>query len=203
MLTSVLLTKLPTEIRLIVTRKASGESLNLETLQGVLEEELIARERSRDPTRNNHHPQDKLRPPPTATTLLSGTQESSCGSTACCYCQQSHSSVDCHVVTNFDARRQILKTSGRCFNCLVKGHIGRRCRSPPQCLTCKRKHYPSICDQTTAADPRSPPSSSESTNVSISTLNPEAPPYVSTPIPQQMHSVPPEQNQFCYKQPEF
>ena len=35
MLTSVLLTKLPPEIRLIITRKASGEDLDLETLQVV------------------------------------------------------------------------------------------------------------------------------------------------------------------------
>ena len=118
------------EIRLIVTRKASGEHLELETLQAVFEEELVARERSRDPARNNRHPQDKPRPPPTATTLLSGTQESSRESIACCYCQQSHCSVDCRAVTNLDARRQILKTSGRCFNCLMREHVGRKCRSP-------------------------------------------------------------------------
>ena len=181
MLTSVLLTKLPPEIRLIVTRKASGEDLDLETLQTVLEEELVARERSRDPARNNRHLQDRPWPTPTATTLLSGTRESSGGPTACCYCQQSHSSVDSPVVTSLDVRRQILKTSGRCFNCLVRGHIGRRCRSPPQCQLCKRKHHPSICDQTAVTDPKSPPNSAESTNVSISALNPEAPPYVSNP----------------------
>jgi hypothetical protein len=69
MLTSVLLTKLPPEVRLIATRK---EHLDLETLQTILEEELVARERSRDPTRTSRHPhQDKPRLPPTATTLLS------------------------------------------------------------------------------------------------------------------------------------
>lgn len=134
MLTSVLLTKLPPEIRLMVTRKASGEDFDLEslTLQAGFEE-LVARECSCDPARNNRRPQDKPWPPPTATILLSGAQESSREPIACCYCQQSHSSVDCHIVTNLDARRQLLKTSGRCFNCLVRRHIGRRCRSPPQC----------------------------------------------------------------------
>ena len=142
-------------------------------LQAAFEEELVARECSCDPARNNRYPQDKPRPPPTATILLSGAQESSREPIACCYCQQSHSSVDCHVVTNLDARRQFLKTSGRCFNCLMRGHIGRRCRSPPQCQTCKRKHHATICEQTAGADLKSPPSSAESTNVSISTLNPE------------------------------
>ena len=43
MLTLVLQTKLPPEVRLIVTREASGEDLNLETLQTALEKELVAR----------------------------------------------------------------------------------------------------------------------------------------------------------------
>jgi hypothetical protein len=53
--------------------------------------------------------------------------------------------------------------------------VGRRCRSAPQCQACKRKHHPSICDHTAATNLEEP------TNVSISTLNPEAPPYVSSP----------------------
>lgn len=146
-----------------VTRMASGENLDLETLHTVLEEELVARERSRDPSWNNRPPREKHQPLPTATTLLSGTQESSGKSTVCSYCQQTHSPVDSHVVTNPDARRQILKKSGRCFNCLMKGHVGKRCRSFPQYQTCKRRHYLSICSQTAAAEPRSPPSSTEPT----------------------------------------
>lgn len=87
MLTSVLLTKLPPEIRLIVIRKASGEDLDLETLQSAFEDELVARERSRDPARKNRHPQERYtrlpRPLPAATALLSATQESSRGSPSC------------------------------------------------------------------------------------------------------------------------
>ena len=179
MLTSVLLTKLPSEIRLIMTRKSPSEDIDLETLLKVWEEELIARERSRDPDRNNRHPQDrqdKPRSSPTATTLLSGTTESTKALNGCCYCQQQHSSVDCHTVTSLDDRRQILKTSGRCFNCLIKGHIGRKCHSSPQCQTCNRKHHPSICDQSAAVYQNSP---SSSTNTVVSTINPDASPLLS------------------------
>ena len=42
MLTSVLLTKLPPEIRLIMTRKSPSEDIDLETLLKVWEEEFIA-----------------------------------------------------------------------------------------------------------------------------------------------------------------
>ena len=120
-----------------------------------------------------------------ATTLLSGTQESSrrSGST-CCYCQQLHSAVDCHVVTDIEERRRILKTSGQCFNCLWKGHIAKKCRSSNRCQTCNRKHHLSICDQqsTTTTETKVNLSASESTNVSMSTLDPEAPPYGLNPM---------------------
>ena len=166
MLRSVFLTKLPSEIRLIMTRKSPSVVIDLETLLKVWEEELVARERSRDPDRINPHPQDRQDKPRSssiATTLLSGMTESTKALNGCCYCQQQHSSVDCHTVTSPDDRRQIFKTSGRCFNCFIKGHIGRKCRSSPQCQTCNRKHHPSICDQTAAVHQKS----SSSTNMVV------------------------------------
>ena len=65
----------------------------------------------------------------------------------------------------------------------------RRCRSPTQCQACKRKHHPSIYDQTAAAEPKSPTSSSQPTNVAISTLNPEAPPYMLNPTSNTLSST--------------
>ena len=72
MLTQVWLTKLPPAIRLIVSRKITDADLNLETLQTALEEELVARERSGDPTRNVKRAHNHM--PATATTLLSEMQ---------------------------------------------------------------------------------------------------------------------------------
>ena len=69
MLTPVLLTKLPTVIWLIANRKISDADLNLETLQTVLEDELVARERPCDPTRNVKQTQSHMSA--TAITLLS------------------------------------------------------------------------------------------------------------------------------------
>ena len=136
-LMSMLLTKLLPEIRLIVTRKASGEDLNLETLLTVVEEELIAREHSHDPAQNNCHLQERSRPSPTATTLLSGTCESNKGSMIVCrYCQQSHPSVDCHVVTGPEARKQILRPPEDVSIALCRGTLGR---SSHICQTCKKK----------------------------------------------------------------
>ena len=185
MLTSVLLTKLPPEIRLIVTRKALGEDLELETLQAAFEEELVTRERSRDPAQNNHRPHDKAQPPPTATILLSGTKESSRESIACCYCQQMHSSINCHVVTNLDARRQFLKSSARCFNARLarENTIQAFVTRLPEPI---RRVLPAQ----------------------------QSPPMYQSPLwtlrlhlmcrnPQRMHSVRPARSRFCYKRLEL
>ena len=175
MLTPVLLTKLPPAIRLIVSRKITDADLNLETLQTALEEELVARERSRDPTRNVKRTHNHM--PATATTLLSETQGFD-GKQMCCYCQQTHSSGDCQVVKDINTRKQILKTSGRCFNCLRKGHIGKKCCTTPQCRSCNRKHHPSICDE--SASVKNVVSNQTNPRNITTPLNPSALAFVST-----------------------
>lgn len=144
----------------------------------MLEDELIARERS---SRGSRYLSEKPRLPPTATSLFSGTQELGRKPNSCCFCQQCHAPGECQIVKDPKARQQILKTCGRCFNCLVKGHIAKKCRSGPQCQTCKRRHHLSICEQNAAAaaEPLSTPESTVA-NVSVPTLNPEAPPFHST-----------------------
>ena len=81
------------------------------------------------------------------------------------------------------AHKQILRTSGRCFNCLRKGHLGRHCRSPGRCQRCKAKHHTSICELTEQKGDRQPPSSAATSKTSANTsttLNPDAPLYTPT-----------------------
>ena len=102
MLASVLLGKLPSDLRLIVSRKTSEVEFTLDALQRVLEEELTARERTAAPrervanpnqTQPHHHSEQP--PHPTTATLLSGTH----AGPTCSYCQQSHASSECTTVT--------------------------------------------------------------------------------------------------------
>ena len=63
MLTSVLLNKFPSDVRLMVSRGTPSDRLDLPTLLSVQEDELLARERSRDCISGGRHPQDfKTRP---------------------------------------------------------------------------------------------------------------------------------------------
>ncbi|XP_064388661.1 uncharacterized protein LOC135336735 [Halichondria panicea] len=177
MLSSVLLTKLPTDLRLIVSRKVASTDLNMDSLLKPFEEELVARERASNSNSNSFHTpprrnQDRGRQ--TSSALLSRAQEPRAG-VSCSYCQQSHPSTDCKTVISLTARKQTLRDSGRCFNCLRKGHMGRNCRSTSKCLKCKGRHHTSICEREVAElNPRPHTVQPETT------LSPDATPYTPT-----------------------
>ena len=134
LLSPVLLSKLPPELRLIVSRKVSDSKLDMDALLATFEEELTARERAntlsaRRSQERTHH---------TASTLFSGSNTAP----QCSYCQQSHSSAKCSTVTDIASRKHILKTSGHCFNCLRRNHVSRECKSSSRCLRCKKNTTP-------------------------------------------------------------
>ena len=49
---------------------------------------------------------------------------------SCTYCKQNHPSNKCSVVTDVQARKQILFNKTRCFNCLPVGHVVKNCTKP-------------------------------------------------------------------------
>ena len=115
--------------------------------------------------------------------LFTGAQPSP-PSLVCCYCQQPHPSTDCPTHSSHSSRRQVLRTSGRCFNCLRKGHLCRDCRSSNRCRKCKKKHYSSICEglfPDKQPTPTVQPTGNQPTSSPTSRLNPDAPPYAGTP----------------------
>ena len=142
LLSPVLLNKLPTDLRLIVSREISEEDWNLDSLLKVMEREIEARERVG--TSRSQPPRMSERDSPTATTLVTGATCTS-NSPLCCYCQQAHSSNNCKAVTRVEERKQILMKNGRCFTCLRKGHVSRACRSSNKCYKCSGRHHSSIC----------------------------------------------------------
>lgn len=92
LLSSVLLNKLPQELRLIVSRKASGD--DWEKLMELLEEEE-ARERAA--ASHVMSPRKPIKSPSTAAALM--TTGHGTGPT-CCYCHKSHSSHSCRAVVS-------------------------------------------------------------------------------------------------------
>ncbi|KAL9969544.1 hypothetical protein ACROYT_G021769 [Oculina patagonica] len=64
----------------------------------------------------------------------------------CTYCKGSHPSINCNVVTNISARKQILRQKGRCFRCLRTGHLANQCDNGKVCYICGWRHHASICE---------------------------------------------------------
>ena len=169
LLSSVLFSKLLQELCLVVTQNTSHSDWNLDTLMKAMEEEIQVRERSA--ADSVQPPKKPSREQPTAGTLLSRST-----GPACCYCQQGHPSSACETVTQMEARKQILKKSGRCFNCLRRGHISRECRSTGVYTTCGSRHHASICPKCIPpGEPHPPPSCHPPERPKHSASNPTKP----------------------------
>ena len=146
LLSSIIMNKLPSDLRLVISREVKDEEWQLDRILHVLENELEARERAavRDVAQSTSEvksfKRDQPRMKPTTTALLTKAT----GPT-CTYCKMNHASNSCTTVTNVAARKEILKKHGRCFVCLRRGHISRNCPSNIKCFECSGRHHVSIC----------------------------------------------------------
>ena len=116
LLSSVLMNKLLPEFRLIISWTVTGENWELDTLLQIVEMEISARERSE--TVLVHRTPQNQRSVPTATFMSDNST-----STNCVYCNESHTPLFCTLNT----RKDVLKSSGRYFICLRKGHLAVNC----------------------------------------------------------------------------
>lgn len=69
------------------------------------------------------------------------------GKFSCLFRKGNHRASECHVKTNIEERKDILKKQGRCYTCLwCAGHLVRNCDSNIQCLGCQGRHHLAVCD---------------------------------------------------------
>ena len=153
LLVPVLLSKVPQELRLIISRKFDTEAWNLDELLKVFKTEVEARERCHLMATTPSTTPERRPPKPTpisAATLLSPETHR----ITCTFCKNEHRSVDCDIVTSIRERREIVKKQGRCFICLKRAHIAKNCDSKRFCPKCSQRHHPSLCmaSQTPASD---------------------------------------------------
>ena len=109
LLSPVLLSKLPSDIRLIASREIPEKDWTLDALLRITECEVVARERV-----GGSQARTSEKSVPTASTLITGSNPSP---PTCCYCQQSYSSNNCKSIADIE---KILRT-GWCYICLREG----------------------------------------------------------------------------------
>ena len=152
LLSSVVMSKLPQDLRLIITQEVKDE-WDLDHILDVFRSELEARERANG---NNVSPIDKSSTKPPYNRGRKGLPLSTdaalfaTGSKpTCTYCRKDHASNACKNVTSIAARKEILKRAGQCFVCLKRNHMSKNCSSRMKCLKCGRQHHISICTSNT------------------------------------------------------
>ena len=148
-LVPVLMSKLPDGARLSIAREDRDAPWEINPLMDAILKEVEARETSEGArilsttcTRPTVLPRTPLSSnSSTASSLIASSQ-----TVKCVYCGDSHYSSACKKIVSLDERKEVLKRSGRCFNCLRPNHRVRDCDSRQNCRYCHRKHHQSLCE---------------------------------------------------------
>ena len=146
-LVNLLLQKLPEEVQLIVSRKLNEEYKDKDATESdwelskhteFLKTELEEGKNATRVIKGNPPLQRKYA---TAAALVTGD-----GKTNCTFCRVKHGTSYCHVITDINEHKRILRKAGRCFPCLCKaGHLARDCHSLIRCFCCKGHHHIALC----------------------------------------------------------
>ena len=147
LLIPVIMSKLPNEIRLQIARKSTQDAWAInDELLDIIKKEVEAREATERIKADNtqqrgnksygHHS--------TAGAFLS-KEDQKANTVRCAYCKELHFSASCTKVTDPEKRKEILRNTNRCFNCLRVGHRISNCQNSKCCSHCKQRHHQSIC----------------------------------------------------------
>lgn len=144
LLTPIVLSCIPHDLRVEWARKSEGQESDLEWLLNFLGNEVQLRERSE--TFKSLKAESKVEEKKnkassaTAAALPSVTPAESCG-----VCARPHPTHRCYdlVKVNFTERRERMRNKGLCFKCLVRGHKASECSR--KCTSCNGDHHLILC----------------------------------------------------------
>ncbi|KAK3896281.1 hypothetical protein Pcinc_000025 [Petrolisthes cinctipes] len=149
MLTPVILSRLPQDIRLEWSRESSGHEGDLEWLLKFLQTEIQRHERSETfkdlyVEKINIRQDVERKTVSSASALQTSAEE---GPPQCAFCQKRHKTEKCwHILTlNIHDREEKTKQAGLCFKCLLKGHVSRGCKGKVMCTLCNGHHNVLFC----------------------------------------------------------
>jgi hypothetical protein len=145
LLIPIIMSKLPNDIRIQIARKANSDTWKIDELLEVIKVEIEVREASeRIKTNDNNKLRPSNRPNYGSASALT-TRSGESFKLQCVYCKGEHYSASCETIKNVRERKDILRQSGRCFNCIRKGHQLKECPVSKHCRHCNKRHHQSIC----------------------------------------------------------
>ena len=157
LLIPIIVSKLPLDMRLQVSRQSSKKVWEIDELLALIQKEIEAREttelvkltqtdRNSKDAANSYQGRQRSQGPATASTLYMRSNEVDQKVViVCVYCKQQHFSASCETVKDINQRKNILLRDRRCFTCLKTGHLSKNCRSTRKCRKCSGNHHQSIC----------------------------------------------------------
>ena len=143
-LVSLILSKIPRDISIEISRQMPDGGWKIDNFMSTLKKEVLSRERCLSPA-------DVSDEPINSSALYSqqkpGVKQNGSRSftITCSYCRRSHPSNRCDVVTDTESRKSVLRRKNKCFICLRNNHSSKDCYSKRMCSICNGKHHVSIC----------------------------------------------------------
>ena len=165
LLIPVIMSKLPTELRIQVARKTADELWKIDDIIEIIRKELEAREISESvrtsnprfndiPKHKDGWRQNRQQGCDSSASSLFVTDGKGERKIKCVYCGQNHYSASCEQVNVVEDRKGILRDKKRCYLCLQGGHRAHECERGRLCRWCNGKHHQSICSKATRTLPK-------------------------------------------------
>ena len=143
-LVSIILKKLPTEIRRNVAREQTNAQWTFDELTTAILKEIRVLESGYQPLDLHTSSRSTAAFHVGSKGNFPGSHSGTKKSTACVFCNGPHPSQSCTTITDQPARIDIVKKENLCFNCLGHHKISQ-CTSRFRCKKCKKRHHTSLC----------------------------------------------------------
>ena len=156
MLIPVLMTKLPQDLKIIISRDFGKNVWDIEKVLKIIRRELEAREKISLSVEK--HDDFYENPPYSGSNLFvdgkkhdkkhekKDYKKTQKPSYSCIFCRRNdHRSADCDIVTQPEKRKDILFKEKKCFICMKSNHIAKQCRSDFKCFKCGGRHHIAVC----------------------------------------------------------
>ena len=157
-LTPILVSRLPEDVRKDWAREGAGKESDLDFLLAFLKKEINSLERSQAFSGLSSCASEQLNPGQRAgrrvrretSTPSAAALQASSSSSACGFCSGSHPPARCPDLLKLPVgdRPEKIRNSGMCFRCLRMGHKGFSCSA--RCEHCKGKHHAVSCFKVSA-----------------------------------------------------